>query len=240
VGDPGWQSQAALVAGFFEDALGRQASGIVVHGSAALGGWTPTSDLDMLVTSKRTDGDWLAIGGQLLAALAPAPVVEVSVVSAAAGASPRPPWPFLLHVNQADRRVVVDRGKGDADLLMHYLVARSSGIAISGPPPGAAFGAVQRASVLQYLCEELAWALEEADQRYAVLNACRALAYCEDGAVLSKIDGGAWALERNLGSTLVSPALAAQAKGLDLGRSTLEAQAFVEHCTAVIRAQISS
>lgn len=240
VADLGWQVQADLVSAFFDRALADGACGVFVHGSAALGGWTPASDLDMLVTTKRADGDWLGTGRQLLAVLAPAPLIELSVVTTAAAASPRPPWPFLLHVNQADSRVVVDGGEGDADLLMHYLVARWSGIAISGPPASAAFGAVPRESALRYLCEELAWALEGADQRYAVLNACRALAYCEDGAVLSKIDGGAWALERSLCSALVSSALAAQARGRDLGSSTLEARAFVEQCMAVIRAQVSS
>jgi hypothetical protein len=194
----------------------------------------------MLVTTERADGDWLSAGSQLLAVLAPAPLVELSVVTTGAAASPGHPWPFLLHVNQADSRVVVDEGDGDADLLMHYLVARSCGITISGPSASAAFGAVPRETALRYLCKELAWALEGADQRYAVLNACRALAYCEDGTVLSKIDGGAWALEHRVGSALVSSALAAQARGRDLGPSTPEARAFVEQCMAVIRAQVSS
>ncbi|HEU4546971.1 MAG TPA: hypothetical protein VFR88_11830 [Microlunatus sp.] len=36
--DRGWRSQAALVAAFFEEALGPAASAVFVHGSAALGG----------------------------------------------------------------------------------------------------------------------------------------------------------------------------------------------------------
>lgn len=76
--------------------------------------------------------------------------------------------------------------------------------------------------------------MEEADQRYAVLNACRALAYGQDGLVLSKVAGGAWALTHNLEVDLVRSALAAQAAGVGLGRPTEEAQTFVERCRAAL------
>ncbi len=108
VADLTWQPQASLNAAFFDAALAGGLSGVFVHGSAALGGWTAASDLDILVTSERVDADWLTIGSNLLATLAPGPLVELSVVSAAAAAAPEPPWPYLLHVNQADSRVVVD------------------------------------------------------------------------------------------------------------------------------------
>ena len=74
--------------------------------------------------------------------------------------------------------------------------------------------------------------MEQADQRYAVLNACRALAYSRDGSVLSKIDGGAWALEHGIDAAIVESALAAQLAGRDLGRPTPEARSFVERCRA--------
>ena len=235
-----WQPQASLVAAFLDAALGDELSGVFIHGSAALGGWTAASDLDILVTCTRADADWAAIGEQLLSALAPGPVVELSVVSTTAAEAPAAPWPFLLHVNQADDRVVVDGADGDPDLLMHYVVARSGGVTISGPPATAAFGAVPRGPVLQYLLEELAWGLEEADQRYVVLNACRALAYCETGSVLSKVDGGAWGLERGLGHALVTSALSAQASGRNLGPATPGARALVEQCRAALAEEIAA
>jgi hypothetical protein len=76
----------------------------------------------------------------------------------------------------------------------------------------------------------LVWALKEADQRYAVLNACRALAYTRGGPVLSKIDGGRWALAQGFDAALIETALAAQAAGQDLGRPTSTARRFVEQC----------
>jgi len=210
--------------------LGQAVSGVYVHGSAALGGWTPTSDLDMLITSAANDRDWPTIGYQLLSNFAPVPVVELSIVSVAAAASPEPPWPFLLHVNQDQGRVVTDDGRGDPDLLMHYLVARRGGIAVTGPSASVAFGAVPRTSVSVHLRDELAWALNEADQRYAVLNACRALAYFRDGLVLSKIDGGRWALAQGFNGALIKTALTAQEAGHDLGRPTSTARVFVGQC----------
>ena len=54
--------------------------GVYVHGSAALGGWTPANDLDVLVTADAAE-DWYAIGQALLDALAPSPAVELPVVS---------------------------------------------------------------------------------------------------------------------------------------------------------------
>lgn len=235
-----WQPQASRVAAVLNRAVAGGVTGVYVHGSAALGGWNAASDLDILVTSTRADADWLAIGEQLLTALAPRPVVELSVVGTAAAAAPGAPWPFLLHLNQADDRAVVDGGDGDPDLLMHYVVAHSDGLAISGPPSAAAFGAVPRGTVLRYLLDELAWGLDEADQRYVVLNACRALAYCDTGAVLSKIGGGAWARQRDLAPYLVTSALAAQADGRDLGPCTPAARAFVEQCRTVLAEQVDS
>ena len=220
------------MAAFFEQALGSAASGVFVHGSAALGGWTGSSDLDMLITSEVLDRDWLVIGRRLLSELATGPSVELTVVSAAAAARPGPPWPFLLHVNQSAGRVVTDGGRGDPDLVMHYLVTRDSGLAFTAQPVDTAIGAVQRAQVLTCLRDELTWAMEQADQRYAVLNACRALAYSRDGSVLSKIDGGAWALEHGIDAAIVESALAAQLAGRDLGRPTPEARSFVERCRA--------
>lgn len=212
-------------------------SGVYVHGSAALGGWTPTSDLDMLITSTTDDRDWPTIGHQLLSNVAPLPVVELSIVSAAAAASPDPPWPFLLHVNQDENRIVTDDGHGDPDLLMHYLVARHSGITISGPSASVAFGAVPSTAVTSHLRDELAWALNEADQRYAVLNACRALAYFRESLVLSKIDGGRWALAQGFNADLIKTALTAQAAGHDLGRPTSTARMFVEQCMSELENQ---
>lgn len=231
----GWESQAVLVAAFLEETLVGRLLGVFVHGSAALGGWMEASDLDIVVTCDAVEEDWLAVGRSLLSALAPAPSVELSVVSAAAAAVPGPPWPYLLHLNQADSRPVIDDGTGDPDLLMHYLVTRSHGITIRGTSPAAAFGPVPHETALPYLRDELAWSLDGADQRYAVLNACRALAFAVKGSLLPKVAGGAWALTR---SRVLSGRGGADspAAGHRLGPATPQARAFVHHCIDRIEA----
>ncbi|MBZ2197067.1 aminoglycoside adenylyltransferase domain-containing protein [Occultella gossypii] len=65
-----------------------------------------------------------------------------------------------------------------------------------------------------------------------MLNACRAVAYADHGALLSKIDGGRWWLERFGPAPLVTSALAAQAAGVALGSCSPSARAFVEAAIA--------
>ena len=163
--------------------------GVYVHGSAALGGFGPGSDLDILVVS---DGEAVgpALGAELLAACGQPRALELSVVNAIACGAPSPPWPYLLHVNSAESRFGLGASRGDPDLIAHYAVARAAGVAVTGPPPTEVFGPVARETLIGYLRQELRWGAEHGNQRYAVLNACRATAYAEEGLLLSKQDGG--------------------------------------------------
>jgi streptomycin 3"-adenylyltransferase len=89
------------------------------------------------------------------------------------------------------------------------------------------FGPVPRSQLTEYLREELRWGIDNADQRYALLNACRAAAFATDGVLLSKLDGGRWWLERMGAEHLIEEALVAQQEGRDLGSSTPAARSFV-------------
>lgn len=232
----GWRDQAQLVATVLRNEAGSVVQGVYIHGSAALGGWTSASDLDILIIADGSSVNWASVGRHLVSVLAPDPIVELSAVSVSAAAHPKPPWPFILHVNQGEARVVTDDGAGDPDLLMHFVVARHCGIALVGPPASVMFGIVPKETVVAYLRDELAWGTAEADQRYAVLNACRALAYSCDGSVLSKVDGGKWALDHGYDAALIASALDAQAAGRDLGPSTSATKTFVHECIALLSA----
>ena len=98
-------------------------------------------------------------------------------------------------------------------------MARTAGIAVSGPSADTVFGPVSHRHLLDYLREELRWGVENADQRYAVLNTCRSVAYARSGRVMSKVDGGVWWHEELGGEALVEEALTAQREGRDLGPS---------------------
>lgn len=56
----------------------------------------------------------------------------------------------------------------------------------------------------------LRWALEHGSEAYTVLNACRALAYLDNGHVISKVDGAQFALKRGGPLDLINEALIIQ------------------------------
>ena len=204
----------SLVATFASELVDRVATasdgsliGGYLHGSSALGGWTPTrSDVDVLIVLRDdTPRPVLAfVEAALLAqsSACPGTGLESSVVSVQQAANPSDPWPFLIHVQASHgaepRLVSGDSIEGDSDLLMHYAVCRSAGIAVFGPDPIEVFGVVSRATILSYLRDELRWGCTHGTEAYAVLNACRAHVFASDGALVSKAEGGRIALARGL------------------------------------------
>lgn len=87
-------------------------------------------------------------------------------------------------------------------------------------------------SLLLYLRSELRWGLDHADERYAVLNACRACAYAATGRLLSKVDGARWWSRTRGPRELDTRAHDAQVAGASLGPATPEARTFVMGCIA--------
>jgi streptomycin 3"-adenylyltransferase len=180
--------------------------GLYLHGSAALGGWNPArSDVDVLVV---VDDRALDVTDRLLRLLvesartAPGTGLECSVVTLAEAKRPRSPWPFLLHVagGHSDIRIVHGRDTpGDKDLLIHYLICRHRGWAVSGAPPADVFGEVGEDAVRVYLARELRWGIAHAGLAYNLLNACRCAFYAENQVILSKLEAGRAALGRGLG-----------------------------------------
>lgn len=238
--DPPW---AAMLQGLGDaslEALGNRLVGVYLHGSAGLGGWVPgASDLDVIIVVE-TDTPDQAVDAIATAAIdvthaAPAAGLELSVISRDLAKSPRAPWPFLLHVATfttpgVGPRVLRDSGSGDPDLLMQIAVARVAAIALYGPEPGTVFGAISRADVLIYLAGELQWGADHAPAKYAVLNACRALAYLENDTIISKIDGGEWALSAlPEHANVFECALRDQENGAASDPLTPEAHKFVAH-----------
>jgi hypothetical protein len=217
-----------------------------LHGSAALGGWQPTSDVDMLFVA----ADTLAAGtlARMAAVLAarsgqaggcPGRGLECSVVTATAAATPSAPWPYLLHVVGEYGGGRIHDGAnspGDADLLMHYAVCRAAGRAVYGPPPCDVIGPVPRQRILAYLADELDWGLQHGPEAYAVLNACRAMVYLTDDAIVSKIAGAEAALDRGFGPhELVLRALSQQRGQITGQRPGDDAAEFVRETAAALR-----
>ena len=230
------QSVSAVLA-----AANGQLTGAYLHGSAVLGGWTPRSDVDLLFVVPDDLGDLDPVAAALAGSAFPGGGLECSVVSERqAGAAANPPWPFLLHVAARESggpRIVRGAGHpGDRDLLIHYVVCRAAGYAVHGPPAAELIGEVPRPAILGYLADELDWGQEHGTEPYLVLNACRALTYCRDGATISKVAGGQEALRCRLGpAALIAGALDQQTGRREAEKPSPEARQFALATASLLR-----
>jgi hypothetical protein len=221
-----------LAEGLADVAAAEELVGVYLHGSAVLGDWNPrASDVDVLVvvrdetTSSTVERLAAVLSGDRVPRFArrcesPGTGLEASVVESGAASKPSEPWPFVVHVTTTpddrpnDRRVLWGMpGRGDADLILHYAVARDYGCAAYGPAPRAVFGEISARIIVRRLAEELRWAVERAGAAYAILNTCRALRYGHDGTLCSKTDGAKWAIARGIQPVLVQRALDARRLG---------------------------
>ncbi|HZW03672.1 MAG TPA: aminoglycoside adenylyltransferase domain-containing protein [Anaerolineaceae bacterium] len=191
--------------------LGDALAGLYLHGSLAMGCFNPgCSDVDLLAVTRRAITP--AERKRLLEALLdlsnrPAPV-EISSLNLEQVRPWRHPAPYELHFSEAWRSGIARElagedwrqwrptGRHDPDLAAHVAVTRTRGLALSGPPPDQLLPAAPEADYLDSIRADLPWARERAqnDPVYAVLNHCRVLAFARGGGMLSKREGGEWAL----------------------------------------------
>lgn len=202
--------------------LGDRLTATYLHGSAALGGFVVgRSDVDVLMLVEADEA--AAVGRDVLDQVVaeiretsesiPGRGIELSIVTTRSASRPAPPWPFLLHVatGPGEAKTVLGVGHpGDPDLLMHYAVCRTAGIAVTGPSPDELIGEIGRVQILEYLDAELVWARQHADPTYGVLNACRAWQYAVTGELVSKLDGAAWMVAVGGSDAVIAAAVACQ------------------------------
>lgn len=184
--------------------LGDALVGIYLHGSMTMGCFNPeSSDIDVLVV---TSGDVPmatrhAIGDALeeLSALAPPKGLELSIVDRSVLDPFVYPTPFLLH-RGGNRN---DEGGLDPDLAAHATVTRARGECLIGAPIADVFGEVPAEYYYDSIAGDARECLDVLDALpdgpvptplYAILNCCRVMAYRAEPVVLSKAEGGAWAL----------------------------------------------
>ena len=187
--------------------------GVYLHGSLALGCFNPhRSDLDLLaVTRAGLDATTPRGLAELLLVVSgrPAPV-EISVLRRSDLHPWRYPTPYDFHYSEdwrdrmtarlaADDWREPDPRPRDPDLAAHITVTRRRGVCLLGSPVAAVFPAVPRTDYLDslrldVLSDEFGLTSTGAPPVYAVLNGCRTYAYLVDGKILSKEEGGVWAL----------------------------------------------
>jgi hypothetical protein len=224
--DPAIGAYPAAVAAGLSRVLGPALIGVYLHGSGALGGWSPErSDVDLLgvvarplerrakkVISARLNHPSLAC---------PAPAgLELSLATAAVAADPpkRPPFELHLSTGPSPQTHLGGPDATDPDLLLHFAVCRRAGVAVAGPDPLGVFAEPPRAWLLERAAAELRWAVRHGTFAYRVLTACRAWRYLEDDVLGSKVESGRWArlqlasgTEESVGTAaLVDAAVAAQ------------------------------
>ena len=184
--------------------------GVYLHGSLAFGcfSWT-TGDIDFLLVVQRklTQREKESLITYLLAAEEKAPEkgLEMSVMLESHCRHFTHPAPYELHYSRAHRaayqanlREHCEKLQGtDADLAAHVTVLHAAGKALYGPAVQNVFGPVKARDYFDSIWYDVQNTLEDVLENpvYVTLNLCRVLGYVLEGRVLSKQDGGVWALK---------------------------------------------
>lgn len=205
------REQVDLFSSTLSGILAEHLIGIYLHGSLAMGCFNPHhSDLDLLVitsnrmplTTKRQIIEYL-----LVCSRQPHPI-EISCLARDQLLPWHYPPPFDLHYSEMWRDTYTrDLASGtwqawnanerrDPDLAAHITVINVRGICLIGEPIAAIFPPVPAEDYRASLAGDIHDSLESivADPVYAILNCCRTYAYIRDGQILSKEEGGRWAL----------------------------------------------
>lgn len=190
-------------------AFGDNLVGIYLHGSAAMGCFNPaSSDIDLIVVIKDAldfDKRRAYIDDMVrLNARAPKKGLEVSVVRREVCDPFVYPTPFEFHfspmyldacVNAPDE-YACSVGHSDPDLAAHFTVIRERGRVLLGEGIPAVFGEVDGKYYMDSIWTDVSGSESDilSEPVYIVLNLARVLAYTREGLILSKAEGGKWAL----------------------------------------------
>jgi len=170
--------------------LGPNLRAIYVYGSLAFECYNPAqSDVDVLVVTRRRMAPVTRreVSSFLRRLSAP---LEISFFSRADLEPWRYPTPFDYHFSEEGE--AYDRA--DEFFATEIANARVRGVALVGPPPAETLPAVPDEDFLDAVERDLLWARDRINERpgYAVLNACRVLAFRRERKVMSKAQAGEW------------------------------------------------
>ena len=184
--------------------------GIYLHGSAVMGCFNPQkSDLDLIIVveSPLTDDVKRLFMDMVVKydSLGPAKGIEMSVVLSNVCDPFIYPTPFELHFSKMHQKWYEDnpddyicKMKGeDKDLAAHFTIITNRGQCVYGAPIKEVFSEVPSDDYMDSILDDVSDAPEDIKENtmYIVLNLARVLAYKEEQLVLSKKEGGVWAME---------------------------------------------
>ncbi len=210
------------------DVIGQDLVGVVLHGSAVMGGLRPTSDLDVLAVTRRSlDAERrgrLGVGLRDVsgrrARRGPARPVELTVVVD----SEIRPWryPPTMDFQYGEwLRDELEAGLPPAagpnpDLAPVLAVARTRGVALLGPPPAELLDAVPPDDLRRAVAAGVPGLLAdlEGDTRNVLLTLARVWLTVQTGDIRTKDEAAAWAMTRLPGD---SAAVVGRAREMYLG-----------------------
>ncbi len=185
-------------------------TGVYVHGSFAMGCFNPAkSDLDVLVVvedaitdlQKKMFMDEIIFLNNKL----PPKGIEISVVRSEYCKNFVYPTPYELHFSNmhlswymSNPAEYIRKMNGtDNDLAAHFFITKRRGMVLYGKKIDDVFGDVPHEAYLDSIRRDIMNSHVEVMENpvYFILNLCRVLAYVQEALVLSKKEGGEWALK---------------------------------------------
>lgn len=183
--------------------------GIYLHGSLAMGCFNEKkSDIDLLVVVKNeVTREIKRRYMDMVVALnnrAPSKGIELSVVKETVCKPFVYPTPFELHFSAAhlnwylsNPEDYIEKMHGtDKDLAAHFTIIYHRGKTLWGKEIKSVFSQVSDVDYMDSIWLDVKNAKEDIidDAMYIILNLCRVLAYKKERLILSKQEGGEWAL----------------------------------------------
>lgn len=207
------QKTEDLLIGFVErskDLLRENLVGVYLHGSLVMGCFNPQkSDIDLIIvvdehlsdSVKRAYMD-MVVG---INSYGPAKGIEMSIVLRKVCKPFVYPTPFELHFSSGHLEwyrenpddYIRKMNGTDKDLAAHFTIINTRGKCLYGAPVKDVFSEVPSCDYMDSLWYDIEGAAEEITEypMYLTLNLARVLAYKEEKLVLSKKEGGDWALK---------------------------------------------
>ena len=231
-------------------------TGIYLHGSLAMGCFNPKkSDIDLMIVIKNsiTDLQKLQFMNHVveLNKTAPSKGIELSIVKKEYCRKFLYPTPFELHFSNAHLQWFIDnptdyihKMKGtDKDLAAHFTIVKKYGVVLYGEEIDNIFADVPRKDYINSIWYDVEGAKEDILEEpvYVILNLCRVAAFIKNDLILSKKQGGEWALQ-NLSAqyhALISKALRSYMSETEIDLANMEAQKFADYMLQMIKDMLS-
>lgn len=232
--------------------FGEELTGIYLHGSMAMGCFHPLkSDIDLILVIREQITNWQKLQFMNyiveLNAAAPSKGIELSIVKEKDCREFHYPTPFALHFSSAHLQWFLDNPEDyirnmngvDKDLAAHFTIIKNYGIVLYGAEIDDVFADVPRNAYIDSIWSDIENAKEEIAKNpvYVILNLCRVAAFLKGDLIVSKKQGGEWALQ-NLSAqyhSLISRALQSYASGDDITIAHTEAQKFADEMLQLIK-----